>query len=169
MSELNGRDALRKTEEPEKSQSRSILSSKKHQTEPGPTTEYESRKVMRCAERNDVIELLEIREHFNSHRIPGQYTVVERTSTYYGPELLLEAEGMNWRLTAPGPDTQLLLWSEDVNDRGFREKWCRLAEVEVEISDTSSYDICPSCGGRIRTEEHERLSKIDRCPITAND
>jgi len=142
----------------------SILPTESVLTEPGPTTDHGSRKTMLRAERRDVIKLSEVERRFDSKEIPTRYTVVQRTETYFGPELLLAANDRNFLLTAPGPDTHLLLWSEHVNAREYRTNWSRTAEVRVSIHEPSQYEICNQCGHPIRSDEHERLSMLDRCP-----
>jgi hypothetical protein len=133
-------------------------------TEPGPTTNYESRKVILRSEHGDTISLGQIEQQFIEREIPSEFTVVKRTETYFGPELMLEANRRNYLLTAPGPDTQLLLWGENVDDRAYREGWYRLAEVSAEIDETPQYDICDQCGHPIRSQQHQRLSTLGRCP-----
>lgn len=142
----------------------SILPTDSPQTDLGPTTDYDSRKVMLRAERRDKIKLVGLEERYIDGQVPKSFNVVERTDTYFGPELFLEADGRNYLLTAPGPDTQLLLWSEIVNERDYRESWSRLAEVRAKIDDMPQYDVCDQCGYPIRSKEHERLSAIGRCP-----
>lgn len=135
-----------------------------NRTDPGPSTDAESRKTILRTERKDTIGISNVLQKFYDADIPESFTVVERTETYYGPELLLAADGRNYRLTAPGPDTQLLLWGESTNEREYRESWVRLAELQVFIDGTPQYDICDQCGAPIRSKEHERLSAIGRCP-----
>lgn len=146
----------------------SILPTDSQRTDTGPTTDYASRNVMLSAERRDTIEIESIEQRFTQVNIPEDLEVVERTTTYFGPELLLQSNDSNFLLTAPGPDCQLLLWSEVVNERGYRQEWGRLAEVRASIAETLQYEICDQCGYPIRTEEHERLSAIGRCPEETN-
>lgn len=142
----------------------SILPTNSILTDSSPTTDHSSRKAMLRAERQDEIEITEVERQFESRNLPVSYQVVQRNQTYFGPELLLASNQENFLLTAPGPDTQLLLWSERVNDNEFRTNWARTAEVRVEISETNQYDICDQCGYPIRSDEHERLSLLGRCP-----
>lgn len=135
---------------------------------PGPSTDPDSRRTILRSERKDTIEISSVIQRFTQADIPDRVTVVERTETYYGPELLLEFEGQNFLLTAPGPDTQLLLWSEITNERGFRQAWERLAEIQTTIDETPQYDLCNQCGSPIRSKEHERLSAIGHCPKTSS-
>lgn len=144
----------------------SILPTGSNSTGLGPSTDYESRKVILRAERQDTVEITNVKQQYSEIEIPGFFIVVERTDTYYGPELLLAANGQNFLLTAPGPDTQLLLWIEKVNEELYREKWAQLAEVQVQISETPQYELCDQCGSPIRSREHARLSAIGRCPKT---
>lgn len=142
----------------------SILPAESGQTEPGPTTDHGSRKTMLRAERRDELALTDVERRFGSGEVPTSYEVVQRTTTYFGPELLLAANGCNFLLTAPGPDTDLLLWREQSNERGYRTGWDRIAEVRVSIDETPRYEICDQCGNPLRSEEHERLSMLGRCP-----
>ncbi len=151
-------------EENAEAEGTSIISQATPETETGPTTGYSSRKVMLRSERRDQISIDSIEQRFSDAEIPDCLTVVERTNTYFGPELLLAEGDQNYLLTAPGPDTHLLLWREIVNDRGFRQQWSRIAEVQAIIDDTTPYEVCDQCGYPIRTEEHERLSTLGRCP-----
>lgn len=144
--------------------SSSILPAESVRTSVGPTTDHASRKVMLRAERRDSIEITEVERRFDSSEIPSKYKVVKRTETYFGPELLLAANDRNFLLTAPGPDTHLLLWSEHVNEREYRTDWDRTAEVRASIDETPQYELCDQCGYPIRSEEHERLSLLGQCP-----
>lgn len=142
----------------------SILPTESVHTSVGPTTNHASRKTMLRAERQDSIEITDVEQRFSSFEFPSKLTVVQRTETYFGPELLLVANDRNFLLTAPGPDTHLLLWSEHVNEREYRTDWARTAEVRVSIEETPQYEICDQCGYPIRSEEHERLSLLGKCP-----
>lgn len=148
----------------DKDEPTSILPSESILTDPGPTTDHDSRKTMLRAERRDIIKIIEIERRFDGTDIPDQYTVVQRSETYFGPELLLAANDRNFLLTAPGPDTHLLLWTDRVTDQEYRTNWARSAEVRVTIDETPQYEVCNQCGYPIRSEEHERLSVIGRCP-----
>lgn len=148
--------------------SSSILPTDSNRTDTGPATDYASRKVMLRAERRDTVKIDAIEQRFTQEGVPTELDVVERTATYFGPEILLQSNDSNFLLTAPGPDCHLLLWSEIVNERGYRQEWCRLAEVRAAIADTPQYETCDQCGYPIRTEEHERLAAIGRCPEDAN-
>lgn len=142
----------------------SILPTESILADPGPKTDHDSRKTMLRAERRDVIKIIGVERRFDATDIPDRYTVVQRSETYFGPELLLAANDRNFLLTAPGPDTHLLLWTERVTDREYRTNWARSAEVRVAVDETSQYQVCNQCGYPIRSEEHERLSLLGRCP-----
>lgn len=131
-----------------------------------PLTEYESKTVMLRAERHDEISVSHIVTHLSHSRdVPNEITVVQRTTTYFGPKIVTESGGQNYLLTAPGPDTQLLLWAESRGSDGFRKGWEKLAEVTVEFSeDQPKYDLCPICGDPLKTLEHEREAAFGSCP-----
>lgn len=150
-------------EDDEANHASSILATESVRTSVGPTTDHASRQVMLRAERRDSIVITEIEQRFDSSSIPSKYTVVQRTETYFGPELLLAADDRNFLLTAPGPDAHLLLWSEHVNEREYRTNWDRSAEVRASIDETPQYELCDQCGKPLRSEEHERLSLLGRC------
>lgn len=117
-----------------------------------PVTDNECKRVMLRSERGDTID------------IDGdEYTVEERTDPYFGPKLKLSGPDGIYMLTAPGPDTQLLLWESIVNDDGFREGWRKLREVKAEIVGTKKYDICQNCGEPIKNAQHQRLAVIGAC------
>lgn len=134
-----------------------------------PVTDSDAKTVMLRAERHDVLERTGVVERFTSAALPRAFTVVQRTTTYYGPRLLLEAADANWLLTAPGPDTQLLLWREHTDDAGYRERWAHAAEITATIADTDQYDVCGQCGNPIRSAEHERLATLGECPAGPAD
>lgn len=129
----------------------------------GPVTTYESRSVMLRAERRDEIVITEIISEHVGGELPNTYTVVQRTETYYGPELLLYSDESNYLLIAPGPDCQLMLLVDTSND-DERRSWERVAEVTAEIKDIEQYEICDQCGNPIRSLQHERLSSFGQCP-----
>lgn len=131
-----------------------------------PLTEYDSKIVMLRAERHDVVEIQEVAtELVPNVNVPEQFKVERRTSTYFGPKLLLEAAGRNYLLTAPGPETQLLLWTAETGPDGFRKKWSKTAEVTAKFADERpQYDLCPVCGEPMQTLEHEREAAFGTCP-----
>jgi len=135
--------------------------------EPGPPiTEPDSKKVMLRAERNDQIQIVDVVKRLQqSEDIPSEATVARRTNPYFGPKLVLSANDRNYLLTAPGPDTQLLLWAGNYLDDGDRYGWNRLAEVTAQFTeDQPQYDLCPECGQPIQSVEHERMAAFGRCP-----
>jgi hypothetical protein len=122
-----------------------------------PETAYDAKKVALRAERGDAIAI----EGF------GEWTVAQRTTTFYGPKLICEpAEieySFNILLTAPGPGSQLQLWWPDRTDERWKQGWIRGPEVEAELVDVKQYDICPRCGEPLKTMEHERESAFGVC------
>lgn len=135
--------------------------------EPGPpVTESESKRVMLRAERQDRIQIVDVVTRLQQSKdIPSEATVARRTNPYFGPKLVLSAGNENYLLTAPGPDTQLLLWSGNYLDDGDRYGWNRLAEVTAQFADDQpQYDLCPECGQPIQSVEHERMAAFGRCP-----
>lgn len=137
------------------------------EAEPGPpATEYQSKKVMLRAERDDVIRFLEVRNRFRQDaQIPSEATVRKRSTPYFGPKLILADGEHHYQLTAPGPDTQLLLWSANMVSERERHGWNKLAEVTAEFADeTPQYDLCPECGNPLQTVEHQRKAAVGRCP-----
>lgn len=135
-----------------------------------PVTDNDSKSVMLRAERNDHITIVDVVDHFSKgEAIPRDLQVLRRAQPYYGPELLLHTKkggkDHNYRLTAPGPDTYLYLWSAATDPDGFRNTWYKLAEVQAILpSNQDSYDICSDCGEPIQSLEHERYSAFGRCP-----
>jgi hypothetical protein len=135
-----------------------------------PVTDYDSETVMLRAERRDEVYVREWVNRFDkSAYTPNQYTVLERSNRFYGPELLLHSESedvdFNYLLTAPGPDTYLYLWAAETDDKNHREAWFKAAEVKVAFADTQpTYDLCPECGDPVQTIEHERMAALGRCP-----
>lgn len=131
-----------------------------------PITEYRSKMVMLRAERHDTIQILDVEVRFDHARdIPSEATVVKRTTPYFGPKLVLDAGEEPFLLTAPGPESQLLLWTGQYTGTGDREGWQKLAEVTAQFADDQpQYDLCPECGEPLQTVEHERKAAIGRCP-----
>lgn len=137
------------------------------ESEPGPpATEYSSKMVMLRAERGDNIQVIDVVTRLTQNGdIPSETTVVRRTTPYFGPKLVLTADEESYLLTAPGPDTQLLLWSGNYLADGERYGWDKLAEVTTQFADDQpQYDLCPECGQPIQTMEHERKAAVGRCP-----
>lgn len=143
----------------------SSLVSREH-PETEPITEHESKLVMIRAERHDRIAIGSIETQLRSDRsVPDSVTVVRRTDPYFGPKLLLDDGTENYLLTAPGPDTQLLLWCSEFADDGLRRGWQKLAEVTATFTDEQpQYDLCPMCGEPLKTLEHEREAAFGMCP-----
>lgn len=133
-----------------------------------PITDSRSKQVMIAGERRDNIEIVEIVETFEEEKIlPGSLTIVRKTSTYYGPELMLHAEqngDQNYLLTAPGPDSYLLLWKANTDGRDIRRSYSIIAEVKAKLMEDSTYELCPDCGQPFKTIEHERAAAIGQCP-----
>lgn len=134
-----------------------------------PVTDYDSKTVMLQAGRKDKINIVETVGRFDEDvTIPETVSVVKRTHTYYGPELLVHAEldgtDHNYLLTAPGPDAHLVLWAAETNDRNFREGWYVAAEVQAVLAaEQPPYERCPECGEPMRTIEHEREAAVGAC------
>lgn len=131
-----------------------------------PVTNYCSKMVMLRSERHDEITISEVVTQLRRDVvIPSEVTVVQRQCPYFGPKLLLHADEENYLLTAPGPDTHLLLWSPQYDEHGERYGWNKLAEVKAQfIDDQPQYDLCSECGQPMQTLEHERKSAVGRCP-----
>lgn len=131
-----------------------------------PVTDYHSKMVMLRSERHDEIAITEVVTRLRSDTdIPSEATIVQRQCPYFGPKLLLHAEKENYLLTAPGPDTHLLLWSPKYNEHSERSGWNKLAEIKAQfVDDQPQYDLCPECGQPMQTLEHERKSAVGRCP-----
>jgi ribosomal protein S27AE len=137
-----------------------------------PVTEYDSKMVMLRAERHDNISISNVVNRIRqAEDIPSNLTVVRRTTPYFGPKLVLASSSdRNYMITAPGPDSHLLLWSPIESANGDREGWTKLAEVEAKfIDDQPKYDLCPECGEPMQTLEHERKAAVGRCPGTSFD
>lgn len=133
-----------------------------------PVTDYACKMVMLRGERHDEIALSEVVTRIShSADIPTDATIVQRNTPYFGPKLLLHSDGLNYLLTAPGPDAQLLLWYPETDEYGERCGWNKLAEVKAEfLDDQPQYDLCPECGEPLQTIEHERKAAVGRCPGT---
>ena len=131
-----------------------------------PITEYSSKMVMLRAERHDTVQILEVYSRFRqSVDIPSEVTVKKRSTPYYGPKIVLSGENCSYLLTAPGPDSHLILWKGNYLDDGERYGWEKLAEVAAQFADDQpQYDLCPECGTPLQTIEHERKAVVGRCP-----
>lgn len=136
-----------------------------------PVTGFDSKTVMLRAERKDPIKITQVVDSaVPSQMIPSACVVTRRTDTYFGPKLLLDADGRTFLLTAPGPDMHLILWELQSTGENGHQRWAQLAEVMADFDgEPPAYNICIDCGEPIQTAEHERLSLIGRCPGTASD
>lgn len=137
------------------------------ESHPGPpATEYESKMVMLRAERGDNIQITDVVTRLEqSGDIPSETKVIKRSNPYFGPKLVLAVDEESYLLTAPGPDTQLLLWVGNYLEDGERYGWQKLAEVTAQFADDQpQYDLCPECGQPMQTIEHERKAAVGRCP-----
>lgn len=129
-----------------------------------PETDSPSKTVMLRAERGDCVEVSDIVNTIGvPESFPRTFDVIQRTETYHGPVLLLEADDEEFQITAPGPDFNLLLWASILDDDGSQIRWRKAAEVCAKIVDRSPYQLCDNCGRPIRTTEHKRLSAIQKC------
>jgi hypothetical protein len=115
-----------------------------------PVTNYDSKSVILRAERHDRIRVKNTVTNISpGQSIPDDLTVVKRTSTYFGPKLVMESAGSNYLLTAPGPDSQLVLWHMSEGPDGFRNEWAKLAEVTVAFEEDNHSTISvPSVASR---------------------
>lgn len=131
-----------------------------------PATENASRSVMIKASRGDQLSIEKVVDHLKPEcGIPKELQVVRRSETYYGPKLEIEAESGTYLITAPGPNTQLLLWRGQTNENGYLVRWERLAEVQAEFSENvPQYDVCTDCGEPIKSAEHEKMAAFGPCP-----
>lgn len=128
-------------------------------------TEYDSKITMLRAERHDEITIEGVVTVVDStQKIPDSLRVQQRNSTYFGPKLKLTNGLSDYMLTAPGPDSELLLWTAETDDDGFRNGWQKLAEVTTSFSGQQpQYDLCPYCGSPLKTLEHERKAAVGQC------
>lgn len=117
------------------------------------------------ATRDDVLRVTEIVEHLTPGvDVPTELTVIRRSQTYYGPKLETTANNTNYLVTAPGPNTQLLLWRGISTPDNYLVRWKQLAEIKADFTDNlPQYDICPDCGEPIKSVEHERLAAFGTC------
>lgn len=129
-------------------------------------TDYHSKLVMIRAERHDKIVITGVRRQLRSGiEIPNRVKVVQRTDPYFGPKLLLYNDSHNYLMTAPGPDSGLLLWKSVVDSNEQRTGWEKLAEVTARfVDDLPQYDFCPQCGEPLNTLKHEKQAELGCCP-----
>lgn len=148
-----------------------VLTGLQEETEgQGPVTDYDSKTVMMAAERHDNIEITEVIDLIEepSH-LPENVSVVKRTDTFYGPELLVHSSkdgtDYNYLLTAPGPGTHLCLWAGNISEEsGKRKAWYPAAEVKATLAaEQPPYEKCTHCGELIRTIHHEREAVLGQC------
>ena len=121
-------------------------------------TEHTTKRALMRAERKDDLRLTKVDSIGEDCDVPSIGTVVQRVITYYGPKLRIEAGDEQFLLTAPGPDSEALLWRKEDSD------WKKTAEVQLEFSGSlPQYDICPGCGEPLSTIAHERRAAIGTC------
>lgn len=127
---------------------------------------YLSKLVMIRGERHDEILITKIvRRLSDSNEVPDRATIVRRSEPYYGPKLTLKAHDQAFLLTAPGPQSQLLLWASKLSNDGQIMDWDQLAEVTARLTDDlPPYSFCPQCGEPLKTLKHEIRAELGCCP-----
>lgn len=135
-----------------------------------PITDYKSKTVMMAAERNDIICIVDAVNLFHERvQLPDEVSVLKRTDTYYGPELMvhsaIDGKDENFLINAPGPGSYLHLWEMKTNKQeDCRTGWRLAAEIKAALAaEQPPYQTCESCGEIIRTIEHERKSVLGTC------
>ncbi len=135
-----------------------------------PVTDYDSKTVMMAAERNDNVQIVDVvREFQHGVEIPSRVSVIKRTDTYYGPELLVHStiggKDQNYLINAPGPSSHLHFWTAKTSDDSTRRSgWTLAAEIKAAFTaEQPPYEKCSLCGEQIRTIEHERKSLLGTC------
>lgn len=126
----------------------------------GSETTISTKRVFMRAERDDKLRITDVIENIGEKSIPNTATVIQRNETYYGPKLRIEAPDgpEQYLLTAPGPETQAILWSKSGSD------WREIAEVCLDFDEsTPQYDICLHCNEPLSTVAHQRRSVIGAC------
>lgn len=121
---------------------------------------------MLTAERHDVISIIDVETIFSDDpSVPESVSVKQRQNTFYGPKILVECKSeREYLMTAPGPDSHLYLWAENLTEYGTRESWFKLAEVRASLEDSRNrYHICHECNKPLKTAEHEKLAAIGQC------
>lgn len=106
-----------------------------------PKADYESKTVMLRGETGDTVDV----DGF------GEFEIVQRTNTFFGPKLRLRSDDGGAMLTAPGPASELMLWFY------HGEQLERQGEVSAELVDEKQYDIC-ACGEPIKNSRHQQLA-----------
>ena len=132
-----------------------------------PETDQSSKELMLRGETQDEVRISTVEEHLSDDfEVPEQVIIKQRTNTYYGPKLRAIANsGKEYLITAPGPDSHLLLWTGDLNNRGKSKGWIKLAEVTAHlVDDKSRYHLCQQCNEPLQTADHQRLAAIGQCP-----
>lgn len=126
--------------------------------EPQETTTATKRVFLR-ASLNDPIEVVKIHENITDSAVPDCFEVVQRQLTYFGPKLWVETpDGEQYHLTAPGPNSEALLWERDGMER------VQAAELTVEFGDDlPDAKICLQCNEEIRTSQHRTESFLGTC------
>lgn len=165
MSPNQNHDAVGQNRDRVTSKSRPSVASPSPET-PSDSTGHLSKLVMIRGERHDEVLITDVLKRFREGpEIPTQATIVQRTVPYYGPKLMLHDTGRNYLLTAPGPNSQLHLWSSSLTEQGRRNGWDRLAEVTARLAeDLPSYETCPQCGEPLKTLKHEKQAELGCCP-----
>lgn len=123
-------------------------------------TTHLTKRVFMRAEHDDVIEFSDTIAKYCNKNVPDVATVVKRDLTYYGPRLRIEADGdgEQYLLTAPGPETQAILWSQTGRE------WKKIAEVCINFDGSPpQYDICLYCNEPLSSSAHRRRSVIGAC------
>lgn len=116
-----------------------------------PATSYETKMVLMRAEPEDHIEI-------DGH---GEYEVVKRQQTFYGPVLYLSpADGDGANLKAYGDPRRQLVLSERVTDENGMVRGERpVGDAEAELVETKQYDMC-ACGEPLKSREHRRQAYL---------
>lgn len=118
-----------------------------------PVSDYATKKTLLVAQRDDVVEV-------SGH---GEMTVVERSETYYGPQLTLNHEETSYRLHGSGFAADPKLWRAVVED-GFVTGWEPRGHVGAEIVEVGKAPQC-ECGELLKTLEQRRMAYIGGvCP-----
>ena len=118
-----------------------------------PVSDYATKKALLVAQREDVVEI-------SGH---GDMTVVERTDTYYGPQLTLTDGNRNYRLHGSGFAEDPQLWRAMVED-GFVTGWEPVDHVSAEIAEVGGAPQC-ECGELLETLDERRMAYIGGiCP-----
>jgi len=126
----------------------------------GSETIFSTKRVFMRAEHEDTIRIAKTIKRFQEEAIPDSGTIIKRSLTYYGPKLRMENHSNceQYLLTAPGPESQAILWFYDGED------WKKLAEVCLEFKGSPpQYDICLHCNEPISSVAHRRRSVIGAC------